>query len=103
MLAVELRKNNITLPELKESVRPECVIRKHKLHELTHMHRLDLLTTLYIDDGALSFNSRRDSIVGTKLSIDLMAKLGSIVRADKGSKESKTKTMFFTSTNKLKR
>ena len=88
---------------MKISTRLECIIRKHRAQKLDRMDRLFLLILLCIEDGAIQLSSRRDSIIEMQLCINAMEKCGLIYHADKGSKKSKTKTMFFLFLVTLKR
>ena len=90
-IAVEFKNNDVNIPEMKVLVSSERVIRKHKPNQIATMDRLAMLMLLHVDDGATPFGSRRDTIIGTQIYIDMMAKFGIIVHTGKDSKESKTK------------
>ena len=97
-LAVEFRKHNINLSDVRVSCSDECVIRKHKPTQVATMDHLVLLILMCMDDGALPFCSRNDAIIGTQICIEVMTKFGLIVHAGKIGKESKTKAMLFPGT-----
>ena len=93
-IVVEFKKHNINLLDMKVSVSDEHVILKHNPNQIEMMDRLAMLILLHVDDGAMAFSSRRDTIIRTQIFIDIMANFVLIVYTGKDSKESKTKAVF---------
>ena len=58
---------------------------------------------LFMDDGALPFNSRDDLINGAIICINTMAKFGLTIHTGKGAKISKTEAVFFPSYERINR
>ena len=102
-LTIEFRKYNINLPSMRVSSSEECVIRKHKNAQVEKMDHLVLLILLHMDNRALPFCSRNDTIIGSHLCVDIISKFGLIIYTSTRKKECKTKVMFFPSTKTLKR
>ena len=80
---------------MKVSVSNESFFRKHKPNQIEITDRLAILILLHVDDGATPFRSRMDTILGTQMCVDVMAKFGLIVYTGKDVKESKTKAIVF--------
>ena len=55
----------------------------------------ELLLLLYVDDGALIFTTRSDTIVGSKIAFMQMKIMGLNMHVGLGDKQSKTEAMFF--------
>ena len=73
------------------------VIRRYTVKDSNKIDELAILILLYIDNGAISFNSRSDVEKGTPICIDIMAKFGLMVYTRSEVKKSKTKAVFFPS------
>ena len=71
-------------------------LKKTNFNEKTQIPAL-----LFMDDGALPFNSRDDLINGAIICINIMAKFGLTIHTGKGSKSSKTEAVFFPSYEKI--
>ena len=98
-LSVEFKKNNVKILEaqVSESTMKD-LIRKYSGSYMMKMDSIALLILLYIDDSAITFASRRDATIGTKICINVMSKFGLIFNTRTATKESKTKAIFFPST-----
>jgi hypothetical protein len=57
--------------------------------------KFDLFYFLYVNDGAMLFDSRNDLIEGTKLIMDQFAQFGLEMHVGRGDKKSKTECVLF--------
>ena len=62
----------------------------------------ELFLFLYVDDDALPFLSRSDALLGSEINLREISRLGLIMHLGKGTKESKTEAVFFSSRKNLK-
>ena len=102
-LSAEFKKNNVKILEAQVSESTTDAIRKHRVSDMMKMDPIALLILLYFDDGAITFASRRDATIRTKLCINVMSKFGLIIHTGTAKKEPKTKDVFFPSTLAIKR
>ena len=65
------------------------------------MTKDEIFLLLYVDDGALPFVSRGDTILGTNISFETMARLGLNMHIGTKNKASKTEAVYFPSRTKI--
>ena len=75
-------------------------LKKCNTRDVSEADHTSSLRLLCVGDEAIPFGSRRDSVVGTKIIIDVFAKRGLIPHAGTKAKESKTKAVFFWNSHK---
>ena len=56
---------------------------------------------LYVDDGALTFSSKNEAILGSNIIFEQMARMGLKMHVETGSKASKTEAIYFPSRFKI--
>ena len=61
----------------------------------------EIFLLLYVDDGALPFVSREDTILGTNIAFETMTRLGLNMHVGTKNKASKTEAVFFPSKTKI--
>ena len=61
----------------------------------------EIFLLLYVDDGALPFVSREDTILGTNIAFETMARLGLNMHVGTKNKASKTEAVYFPSRTKI--
>ena len=81
----------------------DSTIRKHSNGDINNMSLTMLLMLLFMDDGAIPFNSRQDALIGIKIIKKVFNRFGLTIHSGFGKKKSKTKTVFFPSTKTIKR
>ena len=89
-LSADFENNNVKILEVYVSESTmEALIRKHSVPDVMNVDSITILILLFLDDGAITFASRRDSPIGTKICIDAMRKCRLLFYTRTLKKESK--------------
>ena len=102
ILEQKLKENNIYMPNFIHDTNDY-----HNKGQLSHKIKKMFLTKdelfifLYVDDGALIFSSREESIIGTEICYIQMKRLRLNMHTGDGKKPSKTEAVFFLSRSKI--
>ena len=94
----QLKEENVTIPSVRYNDSGSGVLRAYKPREVKAMNKLEVNMFTYVDDGAMLFESRGDTVRASPIVCRIMAKWGLTAHVGYDGKQSKTELMFFPST-----